>query len=640
MKLCCCEQYSNHLYDHSGSQIQIGLLYVLFCFVCFLIYPFFGLSPALAQPSGGPYGPLQQTYNLPAGAVKIYYVAPDGQVAESGETLSNPTTLEAAIERGKTGDAIILRGGVYRTGNLILNQGITIQPYKDEQPVLKGTFIATDWQKLGNGLWATSWSHLFPAQPADWWKRERWGKETPLHRFNNDMVFIDGRLLQAVGWEGEVNENSYFINYETKQVLIGIDPANHLVEITAFDVALLRVTGECHGKTSDHKGPVIRGITFTQYAYRAIEIEGTEPEGLSDESKHGKEVTGTVFENCTISFCSRVAAYFRGDKLTMRQCRVSDTSTEGVYLLSSSDVLLEKNIFTRNNIENINGYYPAAVKIFNQCYRVTCRDNLVIDLPNSNGIWYDVGNVDGRFINNWVENVGSIDREFSYRQFWPSDNGFFFEISKGAICAGNVFVNCHHGLFVLNSSNVQIYNNTFINSIACIGRTARSAAGDPFGWHPSTGPDVNQREGHIFINNLLVGERDFNKPLLAVWQPPELCEQLSRPQLKQYDYNVYVYCSNDKSDPWLLWSPVSNDSCRILIKTVKDLQKLLPEFAVNSLYFSGYQGPLFKSSELGNYQILRAFPGSMSARPLPNEIRKLLGYSQKDLRYVGAFPPQ
>ena len=72
-------------------------------------------------------------------------------------------------------------------------------------------------------------------------------------------------------------------------------------------------------------------------------------------------------------------------------------------MIGSSDVLLERNIFRRNNVEQLTGYYPAAVKIFNQSRRVTCRDNLVIDNPNSNGIWYDVGNVDGVFVNNWVE---------------------------------------------------------------------------------------------------------------------------------------------------------------------------------------------------------------------------------------------
>ena len=61
--------------------------------------------------------------------------------------------------------------------------------------------------------------------------------------------------------------------------------------------------------------------------------------------------------------------------------------------------------FRRNNVEQLTGYYPAAVKIFNQSHRVTVRDNLVIDNPHSNGVWWDVGNRDGVFVNNWVENA-------------------------------------------------------------------------------------------------------------------------------------------------------------------------------------------------------------------------------------------
>ena len=355
-------------------------------------------------------------------------------------------------------------------------------------------------------------------------------KDTPLHRFNDDMVFIDGRMLQAAGYEGEVNENTYYIDYKSGLVYIGINPANHLVEITAFNVGLHRITGECHGKVSDHAGPVIRGITFTQYAYRAIEVDGKDPEGVSPESDHGKDVVGTTLEHCTITFCSRVAAYLRGDRLTVRSCKVSDTSTEGIYILSSSDVLLEKNIFTRNNIERITGYYPAAVKIFNQCYRVTCRDNLITGLPFSNGIWYDVGNVDGVFINNRVEGVGDINRKISDLQTWPSESGFFFEISKGAICAGNVFVNCELGVHILNSCDVRMYQNTFVNSTACVSRSERSAVGDHFGWHPATGPGVDERDGHVFVNNLMTGDDGFNRPLLFVWQRKMLCDRLKEPQ--------------------------------------------------------------------------------------------------------------
>jgi len=617
---------------------QIEKWYQPHLICCVLLCIIFGSLPVIAQPSGGPYGPMRQRYDLPEGAGKIYYVAPDGQAESSGETLAQPTSLAAAIEKVVTGDAIVMRGGIYRTGDLKLNQGITMQPYADEQPVLKGTLVATQWRSLHNGLWNTSWSHLFPAKPADWWRRQWHGKQTPLHRFNNDMVFVDGKMLQSAGWEGEVDANSFFIDYDEGLVYLSFDPTDRLVEITAFDGALTRVTDECHGKTSDGKGPVIRGITFTQYPYRALEVRGTDPEGLSPESEHGKDVVGTTFENCTFSYCSRVAAYLRGDNLTMRHCLVSDTSTEGIYILSSSDVLLEKNIFTRNNIEKITGYYPAAVKIFNQCYRVTCRDNLVIDHPYSNGIWYDVGNVDGRFINNRVENIGNMKRRFSNTRFWPSDNGFFFEISKGAICAGNVFVNCDQGIFVINSSDVEIYNNTLVNSTVCIGRTARTAAGDHFGWHPSTGPDVNERDGHVFVNNLLTADEHFRRPLLVLWQPESLCERLNKPQVKQLDYNVYVRRGDSTSEPLILWSPAVNDNCQLTFESPEDLNKLHPEFSAHSQNYPNYNGPLFKSPKLGNYELLKAFPGATAASPLPTEIRELLCRPKQDSRFPGAFP--
>ncbi len=594
-------------------------------------------APSMAQPSGGPYGPVTQTYDLPEVTGRIYYVSPGGKPENPGDVLTLPTTLEAAIERANTGDAIVLRGGTYRTGNLIFNQGIFLQPYADERPVLKGTYVADNWKKQENGLWTTSWSRLFPSRPDSWWRRYRHGHETPMHRFNNDMVFVDGKFLQSAGWEGELDENTFYIDYASGLVYLGIDPTGHLVEITAFDFGLRRITGECHGKSPDHKGPVIRGIEFTQYVYRGIEIEGTEPEGIALESEYGKEVIGTVLEHCTITYCSRVGAYLRGDSLKIIHCKVSHTSTEGVYIVASSDVLLEKNIFTRNNIENIKGYYASAVKIFNQSHRVTCRDNLVIDLPNSTGIWYDVGCADGIFINNWVEGVGNIQREFHDHYIWPSDNGFYFEISKRAVCAGNVFVNCDHGICVYNSSDVEIYQNTLFNSMVAFGRTARGDATDHFGWHPTTGPGVDDRYGHVFMNNLMTADEHFHKPLLFVWDT--LCNRLNTLHLEILDHNVYVRQSGENRYSFILWSPYDNPKCQLGFNSLADFRKQYPQFSANSMYLENYQGQLFKSTDIRNFQLLMDFPGLDAGHILPEATGKLLELPSDRKGYIGAYPP-
>ena len=585
-----------------------------------------------AQPSGGPYGPVQQYYEVPDVPGSVFYVSPDGDSNADGVSAEAPTTIESAVEKAITGDAIILRGGTYRTGNLVFNQHIVLQPYRDEHPVLKGTKIASNWEKTGENLWVINWPYLFPGKPKSWWRREREERFTPLHRFNNDGIFINGNYLQSAGSREEVDKGTYFVDYDTEQIFIGVDPADKFIEITAFRKAFYRPVGEVRGKKPDKRGPVIRGLEITQYPDTMVHIGGH----VLAIDQHGKDIVGTVFENCTFSNCFRIGVFAIGDSLVMRNCEVRNTNTEGVYIVASEDVLLEKNIFTRNNIERWTGFYPAAVKIFNQTKRATCNDNLVIDHPYSNGIWYDVGNIDGIFINNWIQNVGRQNHPFNPNSIWPGQNGFFFEISKGAVCAGNVFVNCDHGVLALNSSDVKIYQNTFVNSQVCIARDHRSAQGDHFDWHPSTGPDVDERTGHEFVNNLLYGDSDFDRPLLFVWQPNTLCERLREPALNKLDNNAYV--NKSVADPVILLSQNFDGKCQTAFNTPGELNKIVPEYSTKSMGMKNYRGPLFKNVNLGNYQLMKNFPGIKAATELPASIKKMMGDPGTLVR-PGAFKP-
>jgi parallel beta-helix repeat protein len=580
-------------------------------------------SALRAQPSGGPYGPQALRYEVPATG-RVLYVAPDGRADADGATLARPTTLATAIERVATGDTIILRGGTYRTGGLVLSQGVTLQPYADERPVLKGTEVATAWEKVADGRWRTKWTKLFPAAPADWWRRERHEKQTPLHRFNNDMVFVDGELFASVGKVDDLAGGMFFIDYENAWVYVGADPAGKTVEITAHDSALVRTMGTAHGKPNDKRGATIRGVTFTQYAYRALEIEGVEPDRKMNPDEFGKDVVGSVFENVTISFCSRVAGYFHGDGIAFRNCLIADCGTEGIYVVNSGDIRIEKTIVTRtNSAEKISGYFASAIKIFNQSYRAVVRDCLIIDNPHASGVWWDVGNVDGVFVNNWVERT---------------NDGFFFEISKGAICAGNVFVNCDRGIRVLNSSNVRIYQNTLFNSVVKIERTERSAVGDHFGWHPSAGPDVTERHGHVLLNNLLAADETFTGPLLFVTQNEKVRERLSDSQLAVLDGNVYVRRAATRVQPLVSWGPVPPKNDTVDIFELAELRKYQPAFESAGRALPDYHGPLFRSAELKRFEVMPDFPSRAVAVPLPPEARTVLGRGEGDAAYSGAYP--
>jgi parallel beta-helix repeat protein len=584
-------------------------------------------AAAAAQPSGGPYGPIPQRYAVPK-AAHVYFVAPDGRAEASGASINEPTSIESAISRVVSNDAIVMRGGTYRTGGLQLNQGVTIQPYLDETPVLKGTRVATEWQALPNNVWRTKWATLFPAQPMGWWQPDREGALTPLHRFNNDMVFVDGEPLQSAGWAGEMGAKGYYIDYAKGHVYIGVNPAGKLVEITAHDIALHRPSRPVHGKASDRKGPTLRGLTFTQYAYRAIDIEGKKPStlvseeptddpvGPSPEDQHGKEVVGTLLENVTITHCSRVAGYFRGDKLVIRNSLVSDTSTEGIYVIGSSDVLLERNIVRRNNVERLTGYYPSAVKIFNQSHRVVVRDNLVIEQPYSNGVWWDVGNKDGVFVNNHVEGTMA---------------GVFFEISKGLTVAGNVFVNNQQGARILNSSGAKIHHNTFFNSPVLIDRNERSAQGDHFGWHPQTGPDVNERVGHVFEGNLLTADASVKGPLLRFEQAPVTCGKVTSPMTTRVDGNLYVRAEGGKGgQPLVSWAPIAGAAgaaCQTTFANLDAFRQAVPGVEAKGRALLGYEGAVFSSPELRRFELVRV-PDGVQALPVPAEVRKAVGWTE------------
>lgn len=604
-------------------------------FLPLLMIPLLALH-ALAQPSGGPYGPIEQTYTVPK-ALHVYYVAPDGDARVSGVSVDAPTTLEAALARVFSGDAIILRGGVYRTGNLVLNLGITMQPYGDEKPVLKGTKVATDWEAVGNNVWRTQWETLFPSKPMFWWRREREEAKTPMHRFNNDLVFAGGRFLQSGGSIKEVNADHYYIDYDKKWVYVGVDPAEHTIEITAHDLAILRTSQDINHRKADKKGPQIRGITFTQYAWTALSFEGKrhfthldepvdEPIGPADPATYGKEAVGTLLENVTISYCGRVAGYFRGDGLVIRNSLFSDTGTEAIYVIGSSDVLLERNIITRNNIEHITGYFASAVKIINQTHRVVVRDNLVLDHQDSTGVWYDVGNRDGVFINNYLEGVGAA---------------FMFEISQGVTVAGNVFNNNSLGLWILNSADAHMYNNTFVNSPVRISRSERSAQGDHFDWHPATGPGVEERSGHIFSKNLMVSDGADTGALLSVEQWPKVCEQLKDSPIAAMDGNLYVRpdpITPGEPGPLVNWIDRSGENCATSYPTIAKLQAALPKYDKHGVQLKGSPRSVFSAPDLRQFSLNASLVEDTSVT-IPAEVRELLGWSKKDAQQtVGAFP--
>jgi hypothetical protein len=168
--------------------------------------------------------------------------------------------------------------------------------------------------------------------------------------------------------------------------------------------------------------------------------------------------------------------------------------------------------------------------------------------------------------------------------------------------------------------------------MVCFGRNERSAVGDHFGWHPSTGPDVQERVNHEFVNNLLTSTEDYNRPQLFVWQREALCDDLKELTISQLNNNVYV---KENSVQPLIWFHQSlNGNCKTAFDSPTELHKVLPSYSANSTSLINYTGPLFKGSHVKNYKILKNFSSGTMAAGLPKYIKK---YRSKAT--IGAYVP-
>jgi hypothetical protein len=203
-----------------------------------------------------------------------------------------------------------------------------------------------------------------------------------------------------------------------------------------------------------------------------------------------------------------------------------------------------------------------------------------------------------------------------------------------------VFVRCDRGIQVLNSADVRVYNNTFVDSPALFDRNERSAVADHFGWHPSTGPDVEQREGHVFVNNLMVASDGFRGALARFVQSAGLCSRLTRPEAKEVNGNVYVRpvpaVAPAAAVPLVEWAPVPGGaSCQAAPSSVEEFQKVAAGYEAAGKQMDRTPRSVFKGFDVGRYELREAIPAGAVT---PADVRKVLGWSEADAKTAGAFP--
>jgi hypothetical protein len=203
-------------------------------------------------------------------------------------------------------------------------------------------------------------------------------------------------------------------------------------------------------------------------------------------------------------------------------------------------------------------------------------------------------------------------------------------------------VNSQHGLRTLNSADVHAYNNTFYNARVSFERNDRVAAGDVFDWHTTTGPGLEQRDGHIFLHNLMAASESFRGPLLEFGQrPPSLCGKLQHAQATEVDGNVYLRDSSATAGapaPPIVYAPSQGENCASRLATLDDFRKLEPAFEKNGVEIDRSPRSVLKGPDMGHFELQRPLPNAPAINFLPPEVRSLLGWSEAEAKTPGAYP--
>lgn len=368
-------------------------------------------------------------YAVPAGAI---LVAPDGR-AEAAGTRAAPRALREAIKSAPEGATIVLRGGVYRDGDLVIPRQMTLQAAPGEAPWIDGSDVVTGWAKDGAGAWRhNGWEIAFKPTISE----KNIDPKFPLAN-NRDMVWINGRYQTQVATRAEVGPSRFFVDYDGKALYIGDDPTGQSVEATTrFNGIVFRT------KDADVlPGTMVRGLGFRRFAETGAEIQAPQIT-LENSSFVWNGTQGVQVRNQGQQSTSPADVVLRG-------ANSSCHGQAGVRTWMAPRLRVENSVFSHNNVEGYRIAWGAAGIKLMKFEGLVFRNNLVAD-NYSFGLWLDE-DANGATI---------VGNEFRGNQV----AGLMFEISHRANIAFNVLRDNNVGLMVSNSTQGAVWNNTFADN--------------------------------------------------------------------------------------------------------------------------------------------------------------------------------
>ena len=493
-------------------------------------------------------------------------------------------SLGRALESAPDGATIVLRGGTYRTGDLVAPRRVNLQAAPGEKPLLTGSIVVANWTRDGDIWRHEGWNSNFVPGGYEATVMDKIIDKNPMAA-NGDMVFLDGHALFQVASRDLLEPGRFYLDASNKQLLIGDDPQGKTVEATARGFGL-RLT---QGADQRAAGSSVRGLAFAHYALVGMDVGAP----------------NVTVENCTFAWngvsglnLHQWAGGIKGTQPAdgiVRGNICIGNGQDGATLGTAPRLLVEGNTFSYNNVEGFRRDWGAAGLKLIQSYNVEIRDNLV-EGNGATGIWMDIDMNDALVHHNVVQSNLAL--------------GIFFEISRGATLAFNVCARNSTGIQVSNSTNAQVYNNLLVdNGKAFYAQWWKRTQSDGETVAGVARGQIYPTRDNVFVNNVVVTTAKKG----AVLQAEGNVEPSSK-RLTRSDYNAYYFAGEGAQTPFARWAKAGGEPS--LYASLAEFRALEPDYETHAMLLP--QSPLVSPTTLELRRDLK-----LPQAPLPPKVAAL-----------------
>ena len=386
-------------------------------------------------PSGGAGSVAvgSASYAAPGGAI---YVATNGNDSSAGTASAPVKTINRGLAIAPAGGTVVVRGGVYRE-TLTIGKQVTLQNYPKEAVWLDGSTPVSGWVADGSTWRKDGWNTRFDHSPT--YTQGAPDNTSQYYQFLNtstypmaahpDQVFIDGAPLQQVKSKSQVKGGTFYLDECSSRLYIGSNPSGKTVEASTIIKAMnVRAANS-----------VVRGIGVRRYSPSVFHLAAITI-----------EQPGVTFENVVVADSATTGISVLKENTTLNQVTTTGSGMLGIHGRFADKLKLTKVLSTKNNDEHFNiAPVSGGLKI-----------------GQSRGITVTASKFSGNYGHGFWQDLSVYDSVFRQSDF--SDNvgtGLFLEISAKAVVGDNTFArNKEFGIKVNNTSNVKIWNNTFVGN--------------------------------------------------------------------------------------------------------------------------------------------------------------------------------